>query len=554
MRYLNLLFQGGGVKGIAYAGVLDKLPKDVVVDAVGGTSAGAIAASLVALGVTGTALKQTLSDPELFALLEEHDVARLARLRSVWADLYPIIANLKNQYRVTTAKQLYSLTGKHPEIMADLRSIWDSKGLHSTARLKTWLDRVLMGKRFRDIKTADLRIVASDVGRQEYVIYDRASGPDKLIAEAVLASVSIPIFFEPFTVAADHFVDGGILSNFPSFLFAQAQYPTLGFRFKEFAPPSRIANTLDYLQALLLTMVDSHDKFRARVPNFTAYDIPIPPGVTATKFALTPQDVEHLYASGQLVGQSVDWLKGSSAVKLTSYFDPDPQAALEKSLRNAHELTLRYRNRPELWVDRVHVQSTFTIRIDSDWSTHYERENILEVEGKKPLFVCPFIAVWNRALGYARSLADMSFEYVELFPGGDAVDVLRVPSFNSEDTKGFAVFFIPPVEPGAKRRFRVGFDIPLEFAQTLGKGGEDTMGCSTFQIAGDHVLSLTFQVLVDSHLPKLNFRPVFGVGGERLLKDVAVNGSLYSGREWRIDHVPIRGEVTHMVEVSPVSS
>lgn len=52
-HFRNLVFEGGGIKGIAYAGALMELEKRGILDEiirVGGTSAGAITATLVALG------------------------------------------------------------------------------------------------------------------------------------------------------------------------------------------------------------------------------------------------------------------------------------------------------------------------------------------------------------------------------------------------------------------------------------------------------------------------------------------------------------------------
>lgn len=44
--------------------------------------------------------------------------------------------------------------------------------------------------------------------------------PDRFdVAHAVHMSASIPFFFEPVIEAGHHFVDGGLLSNFPVWLF-----------------------------------------------------------------------------------------------------------------------------------------------------------------------------------------------------------------------------------------------------------------------------------------------------------------------------------------------
>jgi NTE family protein len=55
-QFKNLVFEGGGVKGIAYSGALQVLEQQNImsdIKRVAGTSAGAITAALVALGANG---------------------------------------------------------------------------------------------------------------------------------------------------------------------------------------------------------------------------------------------------------------------------------------------------------------------------------------------------------------------------------------------------------------------------------------------------------------------------------------------------------------------
>jgi len=58
-RSVNLVFQGGGVRGIAYAGVLSTMPEWVRITGVGGTSAGALVSGL-SLALIGNASAQKL--------------------------------------------------------------------------------------------------------------------------------------------------------------------------------------------------------------------------------------------------------------------------------------------------------------------------------------------------------------------------------------------------------------------------------------------------------------------------------------------------------------
>src|SRR5580698_462719 len=105
MRFLNLVFQGGGVKGIAYAGALQFLPDNYVVKGFGGSSAGALVAALLAIGKRGDDLRDVLKDPELFKLLRQEDAERYERIKTI-----------------VSTKEL----AKYKEVIADGKAIWSS--------------------------------------------------------------------------------------------------------------------------------------------------------------------------------------------------------------------------------------------------------------------------------------------------------------------------------------------------------------------------------------------------------------------------------------------
>ena len=100
------------------------------------------------------------------------------------------------------------------------------------------------------------------------------------------ASVSIPLFFQPLLVDDTLYVDGGILSNFPSFLFSQSIYPTVGFKLRDIQVPTDIATVTEYIKSLILTMTDAHDKERELPQFFLQYTIDTPPQIAATTFNL----------------------------------------------------------------------------------------------------------------------------------------------------------------------------------------------------------------------------------------------------------------------------
>ncbi|MFT6039090.1 MAG: NTE family protein, partial [Candidatus Azotimanducaceae bacterium] len=62
-HFRNLIFEGGGVKGVAYLGALEALEKKGItaaIDRIGGTSAGAINAVLLGLNYTNDEARDIL--------------------------------------------------------------------------------------------------------------------------------------------------------------------------------------------------------------------------------------------------------------------------------------------------------------------------------------------------------------------------------------------------------------------------------------------------------------------------------------------------------------
>jgi len=63
--YRNLVFEGGGVRGLAYAGALEVLQEQGIlqhIDQVAGTSVGAVSALLIAVGYTPAEIKTIMEE------------------------------------------------------------------------------------------------------------------------------------------------------------------------------------------------------------------------------------------------------------------------------------------------------------------------------------------------------------------------------------------------------------------------------------------------------------------------------------------------------------
>ncbi|HVP48589.1 MAG TPA: patatin-like phospholipase family protein [Bryobacteraceae bacterium] len=506
-RFLNLVFQGGGVRGAAYAGALQAVPPNYKIHTVAGASAGSIVAALVAIGKTPEAIKELLSDDEFFRLIQPSDSERTERLVRAFRDMRNAWDPKKKKLSLF---QAWNIRRRHKSIFKDLSHVMAQKGMHRSQALRIWLDRVTEGKTFNDAQACeDLRIIAANVSKRAYEIYSKKNYGSRPIAEAVHASVSIPVFFEPFYDGTSFLVDGGLLSNFPAFLVGQGMFPTVGFRLDDFLAPEKIADPFSYLKALLLTMTDAHDKFRDVPDNFKTYPI-YTAEIPTTKFNLTTTDAKTLFELGRGVGNGVEWEKYSAEKPEISYYDPKPQKALQNSLRQAYELWQSFTNQ-NMWLDTLKHEATFSAYIEKDWSTRYDRLGVVSVGGSRPLFVQQFrlSAAAPDLLG-SLSLSDCQYIAEEVDPTGTKTPLIAIPAFNGVDQKGFLLFFTPPVAPGTMRTTHTEFKMPLEFANTLAKGKPDFVSYSAMCLAKDHQIKLLFRILVDSALPALKLQPQFG--------------------------------------------
>ncbi len=534
---VNLVFQGGGVRGIAYVGVLSTMPPDLQVTGVGGTSAGALVAALLAIGKRGDELKDILSDPGLFNLLRAEDVQRKERIVKAWHKYEPKIRDLVAEGGIkapTAIGYLLSrnersrvaelkLAGKElKEISKDLLEIWKQRGIHSSEPLRKWLDKVLDDKKFGDLKKIskdgirDLRIVTADITEQKYQVFSPEEHSDTYLAAAVHASTSIPVFFSPFVTSGgtQTFVDGGILSNYPSFLFAQSPHPTIGFRLEDVPPltrikevesapnkPIEISSSKDFLLLILKTMAEAHDKFRELPPDFHSYRVPVPDDIPFDKFDLSRIEADRLYDKGATL--DVKWDEDSIPSEKPRTFDPKPQHALGFAIEQGASLERRYYSKP-MWAESLTQDVGLDVFIEQDWSSRYVRMMTLKVVGAKPIFLMR-VRAWGLPKG-SKSLADHVPVYEEL-DGGVARTVVLLPTSNEDEEKGFIALMDPPLQNAdPPRKFKMEWRIKAEFAEVEhGKPGLISYAAS--QLAENHRLKVVIRVLIDHRLGEIAFKP-----------------------------------------------
>lgn len=296
----DLVFEGGGVKGAALAGAAGRLhTRGVQAVHIGGSSAGAVVAALYAAGYRDEDELRDLVTSTPFPRFRDRDLL------------------------------------DHVPVVGPLASLVLDQGVYEGDALEGWVRSKLAARHVRtfgDLRAAETHprgfahtceIVVADVTDRQLLVLPHDAprlglDPDELdVALVVRASAAIPFFFEPVVLAdgdgADHvLVDGGLLSNFPVWLFDVAgppRWPTLGVNLVDAdcrcSPMDRLPEEpggrhglVDHVRAVVGTLIEARDKLALEQADAVrTIDVPNL-GVATTDFDLTPEEALALFDSG----------------------------------------------------------------------------------------------------------------------------------------------------------------------------------------------------------------------------------------------------------------
>ena len=246
--YDNLVFEGGGAKGIAHLGGLKYLDERKVLGSikrVAGTSAGSITAAFIAVGRDVTQIEKDLAEAPMKSFLD-HPLSS-KRLEEAYG------SNKAIQMLHLAYKSLNKML-KPMEIMQDL---WKSTGICEGGEILHWFEKIMLDATgihnltFRELRERvnsnqgkHLHIFAIKLGELREIV--RFSSEDKtwddlIVAHALRASTSIPGVYKPhvlfFKNKQGHiysvpnlgsYVDGGMLYNMPIDAFDERSYQKIG--------------------------------------------------------------------------------------------------------------------------------------------------------------------------------------------------------------------------------------------------------------------------------------------------------------------------------------
>jgi NTE family protein len=241
----NLVFEGGGVKGLAFCGALKVMEEKGIttdVNRLAGSSAGAITAGLLACGYTSDAIMQELKVKD-FNEFKDDDFG-----------IFRDVKRLMKEFGFYAGKEFHDWYG---ELLA-------KKAGHSD---------VTFGEVFEKFGK-ELIVTGTCLNRRETHYYTKERNPHMPVRDAVRISMSIPLFFAAVEWQGDLLVDGGVLNNYPIWVF-DGEYPgdpngrhadpnpkTLGLKLLseeevgETVSGQHISNEIDNLKDFALSLVD----------------------------------------------------------------------------------------------------------------------------------------------------------------------------------------------------------------------------------------------------------------------------------------------------------
>jgi len=279
-------FAGGGAKGLVHVGALRALEKrKVEVQGYAGTSAGAIIAALAAAGVTSDDMIHPTEDRSIIDELRrfDPDVTKLTDLfgprrwptikalglladrmekAGLPTEVMIIFGFVLTAVLLTVTAFVSAIHGWVAAIivmmvwvallslasipfclaasgLAQVETFRNSLGLYLSERLfGPGSTREVLMSDFDGITRPRLKIVASDITRQRMQLFSSDERAETPVADAVAASICLPLVFAPKRIAGVRFVDGGVVSNFPAWPFDEERAldgdaMTIGFQIGE---------------------------------------------------------------------------------------------------------------------------------------------------------------------------------------------------------------------------------------------------------------------------------------------------------------------------------
>ncbi len=306
------VFQGGGCRAAALAGAYQAASDaGVHFSEVAGTSAGSILAALIGAGATPDFIIKSVSELDFKKLLispEQQD--------GYSSLLAKIAGNLISPM---------SLISKKAE---EWKNLIQYGGFYSSVGIEKWINEKLselLPNVSNHVTFQDLLIptyvVGTDLDNSQTKVRSSRETGNTSVAFAVRASCSIPLFFQAVVEGQKRYVDGGVLSNLPSFAFKHQQGASEHFardRILAFCLEDEYKGVAEWtptkiLKRLIETIVSGATHVQMELHR-EVHTIKIPTGrIRATDFEnITPEDVSDLISNG--FNETAEFIKSEATL------------------------------------------------------------------------------------------------------------------------------------------------------------------------------------------------------------------------------------------------
>ncbi len=349
-------FAGGGAKALIHLGALRALEaRGVDFKGLAGTSAGALVATLKAAGFTASELLDIETGQSIVNRLGEID-PRIRRAthffgRGGWFKVLMFRAMLPQLGRYLAGLALFLLCSAFvaghytghvlwywlgllagiPVVLVVV--LWRTLlgGLASTDTLSSALSVLLQRKMFPDeagraVTMADfgrdgrpaLKIVSANLSTGRLQLFSADRTPNVPVADAVAASISLPVIFQPKFIEEDLHMDGGIVSNLPAWPFDEEreldpEATTLAIEI-ETATERRMLNRFNWVPAFIQTGLFGSAELNVRAAG-RAERMVLSTRLNLLQFDLTPT---------QAIAEVVD-AENAAQLKLDNWFFRRPE-------------------------------------------------------------------------------------------------------------------------------------------------------------------------------------------------------------------------------------
>jgi NTE family protein len=232
----RLVFSGGGARGVVYSGAYAAMEETGVfqdIEAIAGSSAGAITASLLAVGLPPKEFQATLRTTDFSKLLGEK--SKGAYITKDAELLYRFLQENINKPIISFLEKQKILDKTCQTILDKLTN--NQQTSITFGELHTLREHYSEQKQFKD-----LTVTATKEEDGSLTFFNHKTAPDVEIALACKASGAIPVVLEPVTIKGIKYVDGGISDNIPASAFEQnnaKKSETLLFAFVEGNPTEK---------------------------------------------------------------------------------------------------------------------------------------------------------------------------------------------------------------------------------------------------------------------------------------------------------------------------